>query len=181
MKKYKDVPMSLADACLVRMSELIENSIVFTATGMWKKATPKSSMIEAEIKIIKQDDDKEDGRLTVMGAGGTIEANITRWQSQFVEEDGSPVEVKKEEKTISDCKVTVVDMQGTYIDSPGGPFAGGAKIERPDYRMLSAIVQTKTRGNYFVKFYGPKNTVEKNVESFKEMIDSLKVTEQEKK
>ena len=30
MKKYKDVPMSLADACLVRMSELIENSVVFT-------------------------------------------------------------------------------------------------------------------------------------------------------
>ena len=30
MKKYKDVPMSLADACLVRMSELIDNSVVFT-------------------------------------------------------------------------------------------------------------------------------------------------------
>ena len=30
MKKYKDVPMSLADACLVRMSEQIENSVVFT-------------------------------------------------------------------------------------------------------------------------------------------------------
>lgn len=30
MQKYKDVPMSLADACLVRMSELIDNSVVFT-------------------------------------------------------------------------------------------------------------------------------------------------------
>ena len=30
MKKYKDVPMSLADACLVRMSELIDDSVVFT-------------------------------------------------------------------------------------------------------------------------------------------------------
>ena len=30
MKKYADVPMSLTDACLIRMSELIENSIVFT-------------------------------------------------------------------------------------------------------------------------------------------------------
>lgn len=30
MKKYENVPMSLADACLVRMSEMIENSIVFT-------------------------------------------------------------------------------------------------------------------------------------------------------
>ncbi len=31
MRKYEDVPMSFADACLVRMSELIDNAIVFTA------------------------------------------------------------------------------------------------------------------------------------------------------
>jgi predicted nucleic acid-binding protein len=30
MRKYEDIPMSLADACLVRMSELIDNSVVFT-------------------------------------------------------------------------------------------------------------------------------------------------------
>ena len=30
MKKYENVPMSLADACLVRMSEKIENSAIFT-------------------------------------------------------------------------------------------------------------------------------------------------------
>ncbi len=30
MKKYADVPMSLADACVVRMSERIENAVVFT-------------------------------------------------------------------------------------------------------------------------------------------------------
>lgn len=30
MSKYADLPMSLADACLVRMSELHENSAVFT-------------------------------------------------------------------------------------------------------------------------------------------------------
>ena len=30
MSKYENVPMSLADACLVRMSELVDNSVVFT-------------------------------------------------------------------------------------------------------------------------------------------------------
>ena len=30
MEKYRDVPMSLADACLVRMSELHPGSVVFT-------------------------------------------------------------------------------------------------------------------------------------------------------
>lgn len=33
MKQYKSVPMSLADACLVRMSELIRGSSVFTLDG----------------------------------------------------------------------------------------------------------------------------------------------------
>lgn len=30
MKKYADLPIDFADACLVRMSELIKNSVVFT-------------------------------------------------------------------------------------------------------------------------------------------------------
>jgi len=30
MNNYADVPMSLADACLVRMSELLDNAIIFT-------------------------------------------------------------------------------------------------------------------------------------------------------
>ena len=33
IKKYENVPMSLADACLVRMSEMIDNSTVFTLDG----------------------------------------------------------------------------------------------------------------------------------------------------
>ena len=33
IKKYDSVPMDFADACLVRMSELIENSVVFTVDG----------------------------------------------------------------------------------------------------------------------------------------------------
>ncbi len=33
MKKYANVPMSLADACLVRMSEIIKDSVVFTTDG----------------------------------------------------------------------------------------------------------------------------------------------------
>lgn len=33
MRKYKDVPMAFADACIVRMSELIEGSTVFTVDG----------------------------------------------------------------------------------------------------------------------------------------------------
>lgn len=36
MKKYKDVPISLADACLIKMSEQIKNSIVITLDSDFK-------------------------------------------------------------------------------------------------------------------------------------------------
>ena len=36
MTKYQDVPMSLADACLVRMSELFDRSQVFTIDSDFK-------------------------------------------------------------------------------------------------------------------------------------------------
>jgi len=36
MKKYADVPMSLADACLVRMSEIHDKSRIFTLDGDFK-------------------------------------------------------------------------------------------------------------------------------------------------
>lgn len=155
--------------------KVAKETIEFTASGTWKQVTPKSGMIEAEIKLAKLGDDTEDGRLTIMGAGGTIEANITRWQGQFVEEDGEAVEAKTEVKTIREHEVHFVDISGTYLDMPGGPFAGGKAIERENYRMLAAIVETKDHGNYFVKLYGPQHTIEQNKAHFESMIESLKV------
>jgi len=36
LKKYNDIPMSLADACLVRMSEQISESVIFTIDSDFK-------------------------------------------------------------------------------------------------------------------------------------------------
>jgi hypothetical protein len=33
MSKYENVPMALAGACLIRMSELLDNSVIFTLDG----------------------------------------------------------------------------------------------------------------------------------------------------
>jgi len=43
--------------------------------------------------------------------------------------------------------------------------------------MLAAIIQTEANGNYFVKFYGPKATIDKNEKYFKKMLESLKVSD----
>jgi hypothetical protein len=115
-----------------------------------------------------------------MGAGGTVEDNLNRWYGQFRQPDDSANSkaAKVEHKEIADQKVTVVDLAGTYLDKPGGPFAGGQTIERADYRMLAAIVETtkkgKKTGNYFIKLIGPRQTIADNQVAFTKMIESLK-------
>ncbi len=154
-----------------------KNKIKFSASGTWAAVPPRSRMLEAEIRINRVGTDAADGRLTIMGAGGSIKANILRWQNQFKQADGSSTaeKTKTEERTIAGQKVNIVDISGTFIDSPGGPFSGQPKVERENYRMLAAIIQTPASGNYFVKLYGPKATIDKNEEHFKSMIESLKV------
>jgi hypothetical protein len=152
-----------------------KGAIEFSVTGKWKNVPDKSNMIEEELKIPGETEKDDAGRLTIMGAGGTIEANITRWEGQFLGADGTSPGAKKETKEIAGLKVHLVDLQGTYLDSPRGPFAGGPTIKREDYRMLAAIIPTPKSGNYFVKFYGPKKLVDDNEEHFESMIESLKI------
>lgn len=153
-------------------------NILFSATGSWETVKPRSTMLEVELKIPRVGEDEQDGRLTIMGAGGSIDANIERWEDQFTPaNEAEAAKNKIEKKVISDQTVHLVDLSGTFIDAPGGPFSGQPKVTRKGYRMLAAIVETEQSGNYFVKLYGPKATIEKNAEHFKAMINSLKVVE----
>jgi gluconolactonase len=152
-------------------------SLQFTVTGQWENVPPRSGMLEAELKIPSTGDDEQAGRLTIMGAGGTIEKNIDRWKTQFSQPKGGSTDAKVEEKTLADQKVTLVDIAGTFLDAPGGPFSSQPKIERDNYRMLAAIIETENSGNYFVKLYGPKATIDKNADAFRSMIESLKIVD----
>ena len=46
--------------------------VLMSATGTWKKVTPRSRIVQYEIKVPMQGDDERDGRLTIMGAGGSV-------------------------------------------------------------------------------------------------------------
>ena len=152
-----------------------EGAVAFKAPAAWTKKQPKSNIIEAEFEAPAAKGDEIAGRLTVMGAGGDIKANIDRWYGQFLQPDGSATKdkAKVEKKTVGGNPVHIVDISGTYKDSPAGPFAGGKTVNREDFRMLAAIIETKAAGNYFIKFYGPQKTVTDHEEGFVKMIDSL--------
>ena len=152
-----------------------DGALKFQAPGTWTKVQPRINFIESEFSIPKQEGDPVNGRLTIMGAGGTIEANIERWEGQF-----GGAEATVEETEVAGFNVNMVDIQGTYTDSMGGPFNPNAKkVMRENYRMIAAIIQAGDNGNYFVKFYGPGNTVEQNMEGFKAMINGLVVGDSE--
>lgn len=163
-----------------RVFAIADGGYSFRAPEGWKRVQPKMQMIEAEFSIPSEGTAADGsplqaGRMTVMGAGGSIQDNIDRWYGQFLQPDGSETKAKATTKRIelAGCTVTFVDIPGTYKDSPAGPFAGGRTVERPDYRMLAAIVETPKRGNYFLKFYGPAKTVAAHADGFRAMVEGM--------
>lgn len=146
----------------------------------WERKQPRVNIIEFEYEVPAATGDEGPARVTVMGAGGTVQDNLRRWYDQFRQPDDSATEksAKVEEKEVAGQRVTLVDISGTYLDKPGGPFAGGKTIERKDHRMLAAIIEThhkgKKSGNYFIKLIGPKQTVADSKKGFDQMIESLK-------
>jgi len=161
----------------VRAFDLAGGSLSLEAPTGWKRVQPRSGIVETEFAIPPEAGDEQAGRMTVMGAGGGVQANVDRWYGQFTQPDGSATKDKASTKAlkISGCTVTIVDVAGTYKDSPGGPFAGGRTVDRPGYRMLAAIVEpeAKDKGSYFLKFYGPAKTVEKHADGFRKMVEGM--------
>lgn len=149
----------------------IGTTLKLEAPEDWVPKTPAVSMIQNEFSVPAAEGDSADGRVTVMTAGGSIQENIDRWMGQFSQSDGSKTAdtAKVEKLQAAGCEVNLVDVSGTYSDSRG-MFA--PPVERPDYRMLAAIVVTP-EGNYFIKFYGPQKTVGQQAAAFRAMIEGL--------
>lgn len=168
-------------AALAQPAAIADPSFTIAGGGLsleapagFERVRPKSMMVETEFAIASEGDAPA-GRMTVMGAGGSVEANIDRWAGQFTQPDGGDTKGKVSTKKleIAGTKVTIVDISGTFLDQPGGPFAGGPTVKRPDYRMLAGIVVTPDAGNYFLKFYGPAATVEKHAAGFQKMLEGM--------
>ena len=159
----------------VRAFSIGGGSFLLEAPAGWKRVQPKSGIVETEFSVPSAGD-LPPGRMTVMGAGGSVQANVERWYGQFAQPDGSATKDKATTKAfkLAGSTVTMVDVSGTYKDMPGGPFAGGKTIERPDYRMMAAIIEAgENKGSFFLKFYGPAATVAKEADSFRKMVEGL--------
>lgn len=145
--------------------------IQMAAPEGWKKVQPRVRIIAYEFSAPAAKEDKQNGRCTIMAAGGTVDANLKRWYGQFTQPDGGNTQdrAKLEKEKIAGRTVHLVSIAGTFKDQRG-PFAPA--VMRDDYRMLGAIIEAPD-ANYFVKFYGPKRTVDAHEKSFRAMVESL--------
>jgi hypothetical protein len=105
--------------------------------------------------------------MSVSRAGGTTEANIQRWLSQF--ENAGPD--TRAERTIRGLRVTLVQVAGTYEASPM-MTPGIAPEARPDWALLGAIVET-SGSPYFFKLLGPVRAIKMARASFERLLESL--------
>lgn len=151
---------------------LADGRFQLTAPEEWKREEPRSRIIEHEFSAPASEGDEQAGRMTIMAAGGSVEANIERWYAQFKQPDGGKTadSAKTEKKEIAGVEVHLVDIAGTFTDRPNPMTAG---VERENYRMLAAILVGDKIGQYFVKFYGPEKTIEEQQKAFVEMIEGL--------
>jgi hypothetical protein len=104
------------------------------------------------------------------GQGGTVEANLARWNGQFTLND-KPATGKTVKKTVHGLNVTTLDVAGTYVATGG--MAATPQAPKPETRMLAAIVEGPG-GSIFVKFSGPAKTVGANSAKFDSLIASFR-------
>ena len=152
--------------------ELGKTGLSLQVPPNWTKQLPKSPMLEHEFSA--GDPAVGDVRITAMAAGGSVKANLARWQQQFTPHHGQPVKnwASEPERTIAGKSVHLVDFRGTYLDRPRGP-AGPAE-SKENYRMLGAVIELNGGSSYFFKLYGPAQAVEKQQAAFQEFLSSMK-------
>lgn len=149
----------------------------------WKQEDPSNNMRLAQFKPPAAEGDKPTTELVISsfpGGGGGVDLNFKRWIDQFTSE------ARKVKMTSGECeqgKYYVSDITGTYLQSSGGPFAGGKKTPMAGYRSLSIVLAVPEKGVYFLRLTGPEKTVEAAAASFRKSFggDASKEAEYEMK
>lgn len=152
----------------------VADQLTLQAPEAWVRKEPKAKIVEHEFAITAAAGDETPGRVIMMSAGGSVQANMDRWVGQFTQAAGAAADTRQKE--VAGTQIHTIDLSGTYKDRPQGPM--GPVVEKPDYRMLGAIIVTPGSGSYFVKLYGPANTVAAQETAFHAMLDGLTKTDQ---
>jgi len=151
--------------------------VTLQADAEWRASTPSLSMRKAQFTLPRAAGDPEDAELVVYyfgaGQGGSVEANLERWYTQFAQPDSSASADKAQvtRDTIDGMNLTMVDLSGTYV-APVTP-GSAESYNKPNFRMLAAVLET-SEGPYFFKLVGPEQTMAQRASSFQQFMKSAR-------
>jgi hypothetical protein len=160
---------------------LPNGEVLYNVPKGWIVERPSGEMRKAQFKW-PGSGGNADAELAVFffhGTGGSVEANIDRWFSQFAQPDGSPSSAKAVTKQIdvNGLSVTIVYVTGTYLKPKAPMMMSGPFDEMMNYALLAAIVET-AHGPWFFKATGPEKTIERWRSSFDAFTSSFRIGEQ---
>ena len=155
--------------------EVQAGEMTLTVPETWKRTPPANRLRLAQFVVPAAEGVNDESELTVFGGfGGSDSANLQRWVDQFVAE-GREVTVVKGEGREGAYKL--LDAKGTW-NAPDGPPMMRKTIEKPNSRMLAAIVAVPGEGNYFLKLAGPAKTIDAQVDAFRASFGGDQETEE---
>jgi hypothetical protein len=153
------IPAAMPVAPTAQPGQLVVQGYAGPLPAGWVATAPSSSMRVAQFAL-PAPIGVEPGELAAFffapGQGGSHEANIERWASQFSTADGQPGKPKVETFKAGESAVTLVELRGSYARGVGMGPSGDAK---PDQRLMVAMIET-AGGRITLQMYGPAKTVD---------------------
>jgi len=154
------------------ITEVTIEDIKLKVPTTWKQKPPSNKLRLAQFLIPPAEGDEFATELVISsfpGGGGGVNQNLTRWTNQFAE-DGRKVKITSGESPQG--KYVLHDVQGTYLYTAGGPFAGGKPEPRPNHRSISVVLTIENKGNYFLRMTGSQKAVDAATKAFRAAFDA---------
>jgi hypothetical protein len=155
-------------------AKLIEIAgVVMPKPPSWQWQTPIGSFRTLQYSVPTRAANTSAAELSISvfrdGDGGSIELNLQRWCSQFVDADGTPVHAAIGDRTVHELAIKVVELKGLYQGV-------GQAAPRPDMMLLGAIVAAPGRTLY-IRLIGQTATVEYARERFELLVNGMRPAE----
>ncbi len=142
-----------------------EAALTWKAPPRWQLVPSASAMRIATYRIPRASGDGADPELSIIRAGGTVDANADRWVGQF--DAAAQKTAKRSTRKVGNLDVTIVEVKGTY---------SGGMTQEPtpssDWALVGAIVSTPETPHFF-KLTGPAKSVAAARGEFDALVASL--------
>jgi len=137
----------------------------------WASRTPSSTMRLAEYVAGAPGGAEVVVYFFGTSQGGTVDANLTRWKSQFSNPKGGAVEEKVTHDKSGVFPLTIAEYRGTYARGIG---AGSAPEAARPNQILTAVVAETPKGTLFFQLFGPVAAVEAQRAAYLDFVRSMK-------